>query len=379
MRLTTRTRWLVPAVLVGVVAAGVGGAAAFTADASPPLPAKSAGQLLVDLQNADVTGLSGTVVQNSALGIPALPTVGGHGSADLTGLLAGPHTMRVWYAGPEKVRLALLGTLGESDIIRNGRNAWVWESAKNSATHVVLPAHEPTKGVPVPGELPATPQEAAKQALALLDPTTDVVVDGTASVAGRAAYELVLSPKDDRSLVSSVRLAVDAERSVPLRVQVLPRGGGKPAFEVGFRQVSFGTPGAEQFDFRPPPGATVTEQSATGPEMGHTSGHPGGRKGEGDRAAEPRVKIVGTGWTTVAILPTPGGLLGGGTSSSGNSGSSEANPLAAVLRSLPRVSGAWGSGSLLKGTVFSALLTDDGRLAIGAVRPELLYAALGQR
>ena len=40
-------------------------------------------------------------------------------------------------------------------------------------------------------------------------------------------------------------------------------------------------------------------------------------------------------------------------------------------------SGAWGSGRLLAGTAFSAVLTDDGRLAIGAVVPEKLYEALG--
>ena len=48
-----------------------------------------------------------------------------------------------------------------------------------------------------------------------------------------------------------------------------------------------------------------------------------------------------------------------------------------MLRVLPRVSGTWGSGHLLKGTLFSALLTDDGRVVVGAVAPEALYAALG--
>ena len=41
------------------------------------------------------------------------------------------------------------------------------------------------------------------------------------------------------------------------------------------------------------------------------------------------------------------------------------------------MSGDWGSGRLLAGTAFSAVLTDDGRLAVGAVRPEKLYQALG--
>jgi hypothetical protein len=49
-----------------------------------------------------------------------------------------------------------------------------------------------------------------------------------------------------------------------------------------------------------------------------------------------------------------------------------------VLQALPTVSGAWGSGHLLRGTLFSALLTDDGRLVIGAVAPNALYAALSR-
>ena len=32
---------------------------------------------------------------------------------------------------------------------------------------------------------------------------------------------------------------------------------------------------------------------------------------------------------------------------------------------------------MLAGTAFSVVLTDDGRIAVGAVRPEKLYEALG--
>ena len=42
------------------------------------------------------------------------------------------------------------------------------------------------------------------------------------------------------------------------------------------------------------------------------------------------------------------------------------------------MSGSWGSGRLLAGTAFSAVWTDDGRLAVGAVRPEVIYQALNR-
>ena len=63
-----------------------------------------------------------------------------------------------------------------------------------------------------------TPQQAADAALAAIDPTTNVTSDDTTTVAGRAAYELVLTPKDDRSLVGEVRIAIDGEQHIPLRV-----------------------------------------------------------------------------------------------------------------------------------------------------------------
>ena len=51
----------------------------------------------------------------------------------------------------------------------------------------------------------------------------------------------------------------------------------------------------------------------------------------------------------------------------------------AMLDLLPKVSGAWGTGHLLEGKLFSAVLTDDGRVAVGAVTPQTLYAALAAR
>ena len=46
---------------------------AATATADRKLPARSAEQLLVDVQQAQVDGLSGTVIQRANLGIPEIP------------------------------------------------------------------------------------------------------------------------------------------------------------------------------------------------------------------------------------------------------------------------------------------------------------------
>jgi len=347
-------RWGAPVVAAAAVAAVASGV--FTAEANPSLPAKSAGQLLVDLQRASVDGLSGTVVQDSDLGLPQLPQVGS-GSSSLTSLLTGSHTLRVWYAGDDKQRVALLGSLGETDVVRNGTNAWVWSSESNSATHFTVPAGKPGKheadGLPAG----VTPQQAADAALKALDPTTKVSTSSTTSVAGRSAYELVLAPKDTRSLVGQIRLAVDSKTSLPLRVQVFGKNSGNgPAFSVGFSSVSFEVPPAAQFSFNPPPGTKVTE--------GTLPVHQGPSPGEAKRARD-AVRTVGSGWTTVAVLPAPTPSDTGRDSGS----------LGGFLEQLPRVDGSWGSGRLMTSTLVSALITDDGRLIVGMVPPDLLYAA----
>jgi outer membrane lipoprotein-sorting protein len=349
-------RWGAPVVAAAAVAAVVSGV--FTAEANPSLPAKTAGQLLVDLQGARVDGLSGTVVQDSDLGLPQLPQVGsGGGSSSLTSLLTGSHTLRVWYAGDDKQRVALLGSLGETDVVRNGTDAWVWSSESNSATHYTVPAGK--AGKDEADDLPAgvTPQQAADMALKALDPTTKVSTSSTTSVAGRSAYELVLAPKDSRALVGQLRLAVDSQTSMPLRVQVFGKNSGNgPAFSVGFSSVSFDVPSAAQFTFNPPPGAKVTE--------GTLPVHQRPSAGDAQHARD-AVKTVGSGWTTVAVLPAP--TASGTDRSSGSLGT--------FLEQLPRVSGSWGSGRLMTSTLVSALVTDDGRLIVGMVPPDLLYAA----
>ena len=152
-------RWVVPvAAAAMVLTAGIAGRA-IVADADPALPPRSAAELLVDLQTSAVTGLSGTVVQRAALGLPELPvSIGGQGSAEFSALVSGTHTLRVWYGGEERQRIALLGTLGESDLIRNGADVWTWSSASNEVSHLVLP-EQPEPPQPLPADLPTTPQE----------------------------------------------------------------------------------------------------------------------------------------------------------------------------------------------------------------------------
>jgi outer membrane lipoprotein-sorting protein len=363
-------RWGVPVVVFGAVIGGGAAARTLAASADPSLPSRTAAQLLVDLQTARLDGGSGTVVEQADLGLPSLPGLGGQGSSDITSLASGSHTARVWFSGPDKARVALLGTLGEQDIITNGHDVWHWDSQKNSATHSVLSgddkagqkAPDTARKHPAinPSDLPKTPQEAASAALSAIDASTKVTTSGAARVAGRSAYELVLQPRDTASLVGRITLAIDSQQHVPLRVQVFPANSDKAAFQVEFTQVSFTRPDDSQFKFSPPPGATITEEkpdSDTGTKP-DTSG----------QAPTDRPTITGEGWTSVVIAKLPPDALNPApqTDRGGQSFS---------LDALPKVSGSWGSGHLLTSKLFSVLITDDGRVLAGAVKPDRLYQA----
>jgi outer membrane lipoprotein-sorting protein len=365
-------RWIAPAAVLALVLTVGAAGSLLRANAAGALPHRTAAQVLVDLQKADPDGFSGTVTQQADLGLPELPGLDGNGdSASLSTLVSGSHTLKVWYDGPERARIALLGTLGESDVIRNGKDLWTWSSESKSATHTVLPATAsvPPKAGP---DLPRTPQEAADQALKALDPTTKVTTDGTATVAGRAAYTLILAPRDTSSLVGQVRLAIDSEQHIPLQVQVFAKGAGTPAFQVGFTQISFTRPDAEQFRFTPPPGTKVSE-GKPGDDRAHGRSAEGAARGDAgkrderqrDKAADDRPSVVGTGWTAVVTAKVPADRL----RSDGG--------MRAVLDRLPKVNGSWGTGRILSGTLFSVLVTDDGRVLVGAVSPQRLYSVAG--
>lgn len=353
-------RWLVP---VGAAVVLVGGGAAartLSAEAAPELPARSAAQLLVDLQTARLDGLSGTVVQRADLGLPALPASLGQGSTNALSLLSGKHTLRVWYSGPDKMRVALLGTDGETDFIRNGRDAWVWNSKTNTASHESLPAGTPDS---VPDALPQSPQQAADLALRAIDPSTEVTVGRNARVADRTAYELVLQPRDKGSLLGQIRLAIDSKEHVPLRVQVYPRDSQDIAFEVKFTQVSFARPDDGQFKFTPPPGVRIEEKSA--------GDAPSRTPDAAPDTDQVRRAVIGTGWTSVIVART------GNPADATKAADPNAPDVAGMLGGLPQVSGAWGSGRVFSTRLVTALITDDGRVLVGAVTPARLAEVAG--
>jgi outer membrane lipoprotein-sorting protein len=358
----------VPAGAVIVVGGVLAGSLISVAQAAPSLPAKTPAQLLAALDAKPQTPpLTGTVVETSSLGLPSLP--GTSDPTSIASLLTGSHTIRVWYSDPQHFRVSVPQSMSESDIIRNGSNAWLWDSTHNTVTHMTIPAEQAEKAPATPAQTPLTPQQAAQQVLAKVGPTTAVSVDSNVSVAGEAAYQLVLAPKSSSSLIGQIRIAVDGSRDVPLRVQVFAKGAKSPAMQIGFTSISFVKPAAANFDFTAPAGAKVTQES-----LGSDSGHR-------QQAPTGDASVIGKDWLAVADLP--GSVLSGATSvksaptGSGLSGDSS-QVIGALLKSATPVSGSWGSGRLVKTSLISVLMTNNGRVFVGAVTPQVLYSAAAQ-
>ncbi|MFC4530655.1 LolA family protein [Sphaerisporangium dianthi] len=381
-------RWGIPVAAVAVVGAVVGTAPVIAAvQGDPSLPGRTAQQLLAGVaenaRRAEPPAMSGTVVETASLGLPALPLTAAAGSSPLA-LLSGSHTLKVWYGGGDRMRLALPGPMSETDLISTGHGeAWLWQSDTNTATRYKL-GDQPAAGArPTPSALTGatTPADMAAGLLKAADESTGVSVENGQHVAGRAAYQLVLTPKAATSLVAKVKIALDGENYIPLRVQIFAKGTAEPAFEVGFTQVTFSTPAPENFAFTPPAGAKVKESTLGAGHGGPGDEHAPAAKARAEAASGTRTH--GKGWGTVAEVPfsldaltasVPAGRSGGGKFAPAD----PAKMVDSLLKSAKPVSGPWGSGRVIQTKLVSALLTDDGRLLFGAVTPEALTEAAGR-
>lgn len=335
----------------GIAVAGVVGlgllAAPAGAGAAPVLPPVAPEDLVASVLNADPDAFAGTVELDNALGLPALP--GTPQAAD------GTSTARVWSDGEDGGRVQLPTDGGERTFVSDGDTFWAWDSADRTVTIGEKGERHATP------DLAADPTAAATEAIRALEASSVVTVDGTAEVAGRAAYELVLAPTpDERTLLRQVRVAVDAEQRIPLRLTVLANGSTDPVLQVGFTDLTFGAQDPSLFTFTPPPGATVVEPGDAHPEADARPDH-------GALAAP---SVVGEGWDTVLLttLPAEGDAAEGGAADAPTD-----------LRALGTpVSGPWGSGTLISTAVATAILTDDGRVAAGAVPEQVLTEALSR-
>ncbi|MEU6216666.1 DUF2092 domain-containing protein [Streptomyces sp. NPDC047022] len=393
-------RYAVPVAVLGVAAATIGLVPAFAGSGDPDLPKISAQQLIEKIAKSDVQQMSGTVKISTDLGLPdlgglqnsltsgALPQGAGgkDGSAadpssKLLELASGTHTLRVAADGPDKQKLSLMEQAAEFSVIRNGDNVWAYDSASNQAHHSTG-AGARKGGRTAPEDMPTTPKDFAEQALKAADKTTSVTVDGTAQVAGRDAYKLLIRPKQSATTVGAISIAVDAKTWMPLKFTLTPATGGAAVLDAGFTDVSFAKPAASTFDFTPPKGTKVTQGDDMKKEAGRDAepkglGKPGkglGKPGKGagmfGGAEGAGPKVIGQGWNSIAVLDSGAkGAMPFGSASGGGAAAGFLNSLG------DHVSGKFGKGTVFSTRLVNALMTDDGKVYVGAVTKDALLKA----
>jgi hypothetical protein len=379
-------RWLATLSVVTVAWAGAGTVIAIRS--SGRLPAADPAALLADLRSSRSYAASGTISERADLGLPSGQDAtstperphspGPATEPNITGtatevtrpikLAEGSHTLRAWYDGPTRQRIALVDALSESDLIRNGSDVWLWSSDDKTARHASLP--HPATATPAPslpavlaglpgafgasgdglataagligalgGALPKTPQAAASGLLAALGMSATATFGDPVTVAGRRAYSLIISPKlRTSSLISAIRIAVDARQHMALRVQVYAKSYSNPAYEASYTQIAFTRPDRSVFTFNPPPDTRVIPAPP--------------------RAPAPQPQVIGSGWTAVVVTRMT-------------------KPLDST--SLPAIDGAFGRGRLMETRLVTALLLDDGRVIFGAIEPTALISTAAAR
>ncbi|MGL3198585.1 MULTISPECIES: LolA family protein [Curtobacterium] len=350
-----KSAWL-PAAIAPVVVAGAVAAPMIANAASTPIAGSdpSAADVIASVAQSSDAQYSGKVEQTSDLGLPELPSGSGGSSlqgdaSDALSMLTTSHTARLYVDGAEKQRVQVTTQLAEQDLVRNGSDVWTWDSKERTATHVTLPAHDATAEGGT-----ATPADLARQAIDAITPSTTVSKPTSTSVAGHDAWSITLTPRSSDTLVGSVRLAVDQQTGLPLRVTVAAKGQADPAFQVGFTSLDYGAPAARLFDFTPPSGADVHTKDLS--DGGHAHGDHRGHERSGAGVA-----TTGSGWDTIAELPA-------GTADTSSLGSDGTGLLDQLTRPVD-------GGRALQTSLVSVYLTNDGRVLAGAVPVSALVAA----
>ena len=399
-----RLRWAVPAATV--VAVGAAFVIPTLASASAEeLPATTPAELLVALAEAEPTAMSGTAVYTARLGLPEMPAEM-TGGADPLNLLSGSSTIRMWTDGAERSRVI------------DGMQAWTYSSAKNEVVHVTLDqaaqdaiaehktTAEDAAGAAETPEIP-TPEALADQVLALAGISSDVALAENVVVAGRDAYQLVVTPLTDETLVDRIVIAIDGDTLVPLSFQAWStQDEAAPALELAFTDVTMAAPSDAALAFSTPAGAPVQEKVIGAAELAAAEE---AKATEGAQEFDPSamtpgfgalpegVAITGQGWATVVERSgiDVAGLIAGDPAAVADETADSpwaGRPAEALAEEFKGDGTGFGidgtalydqlttrvdGGRILSSALLSVLVTDDGRVFVGAVPTQTLLATAG--
>ena len=325
MALRSRTRLIaITAAMVVLALVGIGVVRASDPSSLPPIEADRLLASTAMTLSKPIT-ISGDVQTRLDLGLPDVPAgLGGQGGS--LAMLSGTQRFRVWHS-IDGLRLAHITQVSERDLVVNHDEAWWWDAAEMRATRVrfsdlrdilapmtagAITASEGNdqraralaQGAAAMAAMAADPITAARRAIEAVAPYASVSVEGADEVAGRAVYDLVLTPLSDRTLIGSIEMSIDAETSVPLRFEVFARATGEAAMSAGFTSVSYDPIEPDVFEFTPPAGAEVIDGLEGFGRLDHVRPR-GGMEARSD-GSKPRT--FGEGFETRVALPLRQGV-----------------------------------------------------------------------
>ncbi|MBT5430911.1 MAG: hypothetical protein HOK86_00830 [Micrococcales bacterium] len=387
-------RW-VPSIAVPAVIA-VGAIAVPLQANAIDLPDLSPQQVMVLMQGADVTEFSGTIVKSSNLGLPTLEfssmmsedsiaqmeekmpaemadfvpaVIESNTLTQAIELISGSHTIRVYVSGQDKLRAQILDPMSQRDLIVNGNEFWVYDAKMATAlTGTVDIEADPAKQAEAEQKVLdyadsialdlSSPEAIADYLVSMVDETSQIQVGKDHSVAGRSAYQLIISPDSPNSLVASAAVSVDSETGMPLKVEIFSTTQVEAAMTVGFESISFGSVDQGLFSFTPPAGTSVETFDAD-ELMATLDGYekPEGYVSDYEVPAEP--EVLGSDWDSVvhlAALPAdiPQDLMA-------------TELFADMLTEVP-------GGKVFSTPLVNVLLTDSGEVYMGAVTIDYLLS-----
>ncbi len=244
-------RWRYATVLV--VVAVLAGLPALVGAIPVDAKRESMASLLARIRASDTVAYSGLASSSGRLNIPDLGT--GH---DVIDLLSRTNRLRAWVAGPAHYRVDRVTFGAESDIYRDGRGVWTWDSDRRIAQFTVSAPQ-----VPLPGPQDALPANLARRLLEQAS-AKDVAPVAARRIAGRTALGLIWHPKDKKSLVGQVNVWADQATGLPLAVDVREVGSTGRAFSTSFLELSLKAPSKARLTFDPSHDPTATVENSEG-------------------------------------------------------------------------------------------------------------------
>lgn len=401
-------RWL-PAVVAPSMIAGAIFLAPLQANAID-LPDLTPLEVLQLAQSAELTDFTGVIVKTTELGLPQLEMsrmVDQQTIDEMTEsmpdefvelipqvleqdlltqaveLIAGTHTVRV-YSADEKLRVQILDPMSQRDLIIGESTAWMHDFDKATAYKLDFDraalkaeaAKAEAEAMSYLAEMQktvATPQQVVEQLLAAVDESASIEVGIDHRIAGRGAYQLIITPDAAESTVNYAAISVDAETGLGLGVKVFAKGQEEAAAAIYFESLSFETPDASLFEFTAPAGTTIIDAK----ELIESVELPAGlteaeikaqlEQSQLDKdqlmaqyeALEDKPEVLGQGWNSVISVP----------------GMTEQLPMELLENELfadlmVQVDG----GKVFSTPLVNVFIADDGKIYAGAVSVDYLIS-----